>query len=67
MFFAVSDKFMSVVLDTSIDVLVIRMRNVPAIDATGIETLKKIIQKCERHNIDVVFSHVNEQPKKAMK
>lgn len=67
MFFAASDKFMSVVLDTSIDVLVIRMRNVPAIDATGIETLKKIIRKCERHDIEVVFSHVNEQPLKAMK
>ncbi len=65
-FFAASEKFMSVVFDTSIDVLVIRMRNVPAIDATGIETLRKIIKKCERHNIQVVFSHVNEQPMKAM-
>ncbi|MGN0634266.1 MAG: SulP family inorganic anion transporter [Oscillospiraceae bacterium] len=66
MFFAASEKFMYVVFDTSIDVLVIRMRNVPAIDATGIETLRKIIRKCEKHSIQVVFSHVNEQPMKAM-
>lgn len=65
-FFAASEKFMQVVFDTSIDVLVIRMRNVPAIDATGIETLRKIIQKCEKNSIQVVFSHVNEQPMKAM-
>lgn len=66
MFFAASDKFMYVVMDTSIDVLCIRMRNVPAIDATGMETLKKIIRTCEKNHISVVFSHVNEQPMHAL-
>ena len=66
MFFAVSDKFMYVVMDTSIDVLCIRMRNVPAMDATGIDALNKVIKTCERHHISVVFSHVNEQPMHAM-
>ncbi len=66
MFFAASDKFMYVLGDTSIDVLCIRMRNVPAIDATGIETLAKIVEKCEKKHISVVFSHVNEQPMRAM-
>lgn len=62
MFFAASDKFMYVLSDKDIDVLCIRMRNVPAIDATGVETLKKIADICDKHNISVVFSHVNEQP-----
>lgn len=66
-FFAAADKFMYVIFDTTIDSLCIRMRSVPAIDATGIETLKKIISKCEKNNISVVFSHVNDQPMKAMK
>ena len=62
MFFAASDKFMYVLSDKDIDVLCIRMRNVPAIDATGVETLRKIADICDKHNISVVFSHVNEQP-----
>ena len=62
MFFAASDKFMYVLSDTNIDVLCIRMRNVPAMDATGVDTLGKIVDQCEKHNISVVFSHVNEQP-----
>ncbi|MGN0379258.1 MAG: SulP family inorganic anion transporter [Butyrivibrio sp.] len=67
MFFAASDKFMYVLSDTDIDVLCIRMRNVPAMDATGVETLKEIVERCEKHNIAVVFSHVNEQPMSVMK
>lgn len=62
MFFAASDKFMYVISDKNVDVLCIRMRNVPAIDATGVETLKKIADICDKNNISVVFSHVNEQP-----
>lgn len=67
MFFAASDKF-SYILDDydKIDVLCIRMRNVPAIDAAGVETLNKITEKCRKLNIQVVFSHVNEQPMHAM-
>lgn len=67
MFFAASDKF-SYILDDhrKIDVLCIRMRNVPAIDATGIAALDKITKRCRKLNIAVVFSHVNEQPMHAM-
>lgn len=66
MFFAASDKFMYVISDKNVDVLCIRMRNVPAIDATGVETLKKIADICDKNNISVVFSHVNEQPMSVM-
>lgn len=66
MFFAASDKFEYVLDDTNIKVLCIRMRNVPAIDATGVEMLNKITKRCRKHNISVVFSHVNEQPMRAM-
>ncbi|EWM54936.1 SulP family inorganic anion transporter [Ruminococcus flavefaciens] len=66
MFFAASDKYKYVLSDKNIDVLCIRMRNVPAIDSTGVEALMRIVKRCDRHNVSVVFSHVNEQPMKAM-
>ena len=66
MFFAASDKYKYVLSDRNIDVLCIRMRNVPAMDATGVEALMRIVKRCERHNVKVVFSHVNEQPMKVM-
>ncbi|MBQ6180256.1 MAG: STAS domain-containing protein [Ruminococcus sp.] len=66
MFFAASDKFKYMLDDKNIDILVIRMRNVPAVDATGVESLMRIVKRCERHNVKVVFSHVNEQPMHAM-
>lgn len=66
MFFAASDKYKYVLDDKNIDILCIRMRNVPAIDATGVEALNRIVKRCERHNVKVIFSHVNEQPMHAM-
>jgi len=66
MFFAAHDKFKYMLDDEDIDVLVIRMRNVPAVDAAGVETLANIVKRCEKHNVKVVFSHVNEQPAHAM-
>jgi len=66
MFFAAADKYKYMLDDKNIDVLCIRMRNVPAVDATGVEALYRIVKRCERHNVKVVFSHVNKQPMKAM-
>lgn len=67
MFFAASDKFAYILDNTKgIDVLILRMRNVPAIDASGVEMLDKITKRCKKHQIEVVFSHVNEQPMHAM-
>ncbi|MBR4626186.1 MAG: sulfate permease [Ruminococcus sp.] len=67
MFFAASDKYRYVLDDKKkFDILCIRMRNVPAIDATGVEALNNIVKRCEKRGIKVIFSHVNEQPMKAM-
>lgn len=67
MFFAASEKFTSVIDDTSEDVLIIRMRSVPAIDANGVQALEHILAGCKKHKIKVIFSHVNEQPMVVMK
>ena len=66
MFFAAADKYKYMLHDWNIDILCIRMRNVPAIDATGVEALSRIVARCEKHHVQVVFSHVNEQPMHAM-
>lgn len=67
MFFAASERYKYMLTDNNIDVLVIRMRNVPAVDSTGVEELTEIVKQCERENVQIVFSHVNEQPLKALK
>ena len=66
MFFAASERYKYMLDDKDIDVLIIRMRNVPAIDAAGVEALSQIVKRCERECVNVIFSHVNEQPLHAM-
>ena len=66
MFFAASEKYKYMLDDLDFDVLVIRMRDVPAVDAAGVETLSEIVRGCKKNKIQVVFSHVNEQPMHAM-
>ncbi|MBQ4110768.1 MAG: STAS domain-containing protein [Clostridia bacterium] len=64
MFFGASDKINAVIRDAKKGALVLRMRSVPAIDATGIHTLESIIKTCKKKKITLILSHVNEQPMK---
>ena len=66
MFFAASERYKYMLDDNDIDVLIIRMRNVPAIDSAGVEALSRIVKRCEKEGVTTVFSHVNEQPLHAM-
>ncbi len=47
-------------------VLVIRMRNVPAIDSTGLHILRQIINKNRKHQMTLILSGVQPQPLKAL-
>jgi len=47
-------------------VRILRMRNVPAIDATGINTLKSIYSDSKKQNITLILSGVHTQPLYAM-
>ncbi len=42
-------------------VLIIRMRHVPIIDATGIETLKGIYAQCKKNHTKIILSELNSQ------
>ncbi len=67
LFFAITQKLNDIIIDKKTKVLIIRMRNVNAIDATAVNGLKKIIKKYTDSNIKVVLSHVNEQPLEVIK
>ena len=66
MFFGAADKLSSIVNDTDEDIIILRMRSVPAMDTTVMHTLESILDTCEKNNIELIFSHVNEQPMAVM-
>jgi len=67
MFFATSDIVASIPIKHGSKVIILRMRNVPTIDVSALQTLTKVYDFCVEKNISVIFSHVNEQPLSVMK
>ncbi len=67
MFFGAADKIADMKITKNAKVLVIRMSKVPAIDTTALTKLENLFLKCNKKGIRVLFSHVNEQPMKAIK
>lgn len=66
LFFGAADKLSNIVNDTSEDIIILRMRSVPAMDTTVMHTLEGIYDTCRKNNITLLFSHVNEQPMAVM-
>ncbi|MBR3754368.1 MAG: STAS domain-containing protein, partial [Clostridia bacterium] len=66
-FFGVSQKIADAIRRSDKKVLVLRMRSVPAIDATGIHTFETIIKTCKKNGSTLIMSHVNEQPMNVLK
>ncbi len=66
-FFGVSTKISDVIKKADKDVIVLRMRSVPAIDATGIHSMEQLIKTCKKKGSTLVLSHVNEQPMDVLK
>lgn len=67
MFFGAADKIPHMPRDTQRQVLILRMRAVPAMDITALNGLQRLYTECRDKNIQVVFSHVNEQPMSVFK
>ena len=65
-FFGASTKIADVIKNTDKQVLILRMRSVPAIDATGLHSFETIIKLCKKQNKTLILSHVNEQPMKSL-
>ncbi len=66
MFFAVANDYMTHIRDKGKTVLIFRMRNVPAMDISGLESLEEVHTYCEKAGITFILSHVNEQPMQVM-
>ena len=66
MFFAVSDKILKITGEADTKCIIIRMRGVNSIDATAMNTLEQLLEKCKKKGITLILSHVNVQPRKLM-
>lgn len=62
LFFGAADKVPHIERNTGKDVLILRMRSVPAMDITALNSLRRLYVECQDKGIRVLFSHVNEQP-----
>ncbi|MBQ5597573.1 MAG: STAS domain-containing protein [Clostridia bacterium] len=67
LFFGVADKILDITLKDYTKCLILRMRSVPAIDATAMNYLEDLEEKCYKSGVKLIMSHVNPQPMKIMK
>jgi SulP family sulfate permease len=63
-FFGAAEKFKNTLLEVSRKpkVLIVRMRNVPAIDSTGMHALKDLVRSTKRDGTAIFLSDVHSQP-----
>ena len=67
LFFGAADKILNIHLKEKYNVLILRMRSVSALDATAMHFMEQFYEKCQKKNITLVLSHVNEQPMRVIK
>lgn len=66
LFFAAADKLLKISVPENVNCLIIRMRSVNALDATAMHSLEQLRQKCISKKVQLILSHVNEQPMHVM-
>lgn len=68
-FFGVADMLQDALaaLEKTPKVFILRMRHVPAIDATGLNALRSFHKRCVHRNTRLILCEVREQPLEAMK
>lgn len=67
MFFAAAYKFIQIPTEKSVNAIILRMKGVPAMDATALKTLQEIHHKCQKNHITLIFSHIQDQPLSVIK
>ena len=67
-FFGAADKLKDTMSEISKppDVFILRMRNAPAIDATGIHALEQMAKKCAKQGTRLIITEMREQPRAAL-
>lgn len=66
MFFGMTDRISDISVKEFTKYLIIRMRGVPSLDATGMNALENLYKYCSENGVRLIFSHANEQPMKTM-
>ncbi|WP_294376811.1 SulP family inorganic anion transporter [uncultured Clostridium sp.] len=68
MFFGVVQDFISKMkeLEATTEVVILDMRHTHAVDATAIDAMTKLLKQCEKLNIKLYLTHVQEQPMKVL-
>ena len=66
MFFATAGKILQISPKEDTKALVIRMRSVSTIDATAMRNLELLSDDCKNRGVQLIMSHVNEQPMKVI-
>ncbi len=68
MFFGVVDKFLEVIMQDKPEtrVIILRLRNVPSIDATAVRAIRRFVENSHKRNIKVIFSGLKAQPYKTL-
>ncbi|MDR2211854.1 MAG: STAS domain-containing protein [Spirochaetaceae bacterium] len=67
-FFGIADMLQNTIRNFSKTpkVLIIRMRNVPVIDATGITALESLMRQCRTRKITLLITEIQDQPQRAL-
>lgn len=60
MFFAATDKFLNFPRDDNAKVMIIRASNMTVLDSTAVRNLENLYKECQKDEITLVFSHVND-------
>ena len=66
MFFATAGKILQISPKEGTKALVLRMRSVSTIDATAMKNLDILFDDCQARGVQLIMSHVNEQPMKVI-
>ncbi|MDD3252177.1 MAG: SulP family inorganic anion transporter [Lachnospiraceae bacterium] len=61
-FFATVDEMLNITAGPHTKVIVLRMRSVPSIDITALQSMENFLKRCENRHITLILSHVNEHP-----
>ena len=67
MFFGMTERIADISVKDFTRYLIIRMRGVPSLDASGMNALENLYEYCSANGVSLIFSHVNEQPMKTMR
>lgn len=67
LFFGAADQIGLIVVTEKTKCLILRMRGVPALDSTAMNSLTSLYEKCRKKKITLILSHVNDQPMRVIR